>query len=142
MTHPSLGAIICHDLPGTGVEIPRHVSILPGQWPARGGVLGAEYDAFKIYDPADKVPDTTPPPPDTTPTTTPPADDELPDSLEALVVEIEDLWRESNDALAQDPPDRVTSAEALARIDELLAHSRTLTGTEPPEPVDPGEVES
>ena len=87
-------------------------------------------------------PDTTPPPPDTTPTTTPPADDELPDSLEALVVEIEDLWRESNDALAQDPPDRVTSAEALARIDELLAHSRTLTGTEPPEPVDPGEVES
>src|SRR5262249_40119366 len=26
VTHPSLGAIICHDLPGNGVEIPRHVS--------------------------------------------------------------------------------------------------------------------
>ncbi len=60
VTHPSLGAIVCHDLPGTGVEIPRHVSILPNEWPARGGLLGAEYDAFKIYDPAEKVPDTTP----------------------------------------------------------------------------------
>jgi uncharacterized protein (DUF1501 family) len=60
VTHPSLGAIICHDLPGTGVEIPRHISIMPTEWPARGGVLGAQYDAFKVYDPADKVPDTTP----------------------------------------------------------------------------------
>src|SRR4051794_35920242 len=34
ITHPSLGAIVCHDLPGTGVEIPRHVSILPNEWPA------------------------------------------------------------------------------------------------------------
>lgn len=60
VTHPSLGAIVCHDLPGAGVEIPRHVSILPNEWPARGGLFGAEYDAFKVYDPADKVPDTTP----------------------------------------------------------------------------------
>src|SRR5687767_9884161 len=52
VTHPSLGAIVCHDLPGTGVDIPRHVSILPNEWPARGGLLGAEYDAFKVYDPA------------------------------------------------------------------------------------------
>ncbi len=60
VTHPSLGAIICHDLPGTGVEIPRHVSIMPNEWPARGGTLGAEYDAFKVYDPAEKLPDVTP----------------------------------------------------------------------------------
>lgn len=60
VTHPSLGAIVCHDLPGAGVEIPRHVSILPNEWPARGGVLGAEFDAFKVYDPAGKVPDTAP----------------------------------------------------------------------------------
>jgi uncharacterized protein (DUF1501 family) len=33
---------------------------MPTEWPARGGALGAEYDAFKVYDPADKVPDTTP----------------------------------------------------------------------------------
>jgi len=60
VTHPSLGAIICHDLPGAGVEIPRHVSILPNEWPARGGTLGPEFDAFKMFDPAEKVPDTTP----------------------------------------------------------------------------------
>lgn len=57
---PSLGAIVCHDLPNEGTEIPRHVSILPGQWPARGGILGAEYDAFKMYDPAEAVPDVHP----------------------------------------------------------------------------------
>jgi uncharacterized protein (DUF1501 family) len=57
---PSLGAIVCHALPGTGVDIPRHVSILPNEWPARGGALGAEYDAFKVFDPAEPVPDTKP----------------------------------------------------------------------------------
>jgi uncharacterized protein (DUF1501 family) len=31
------------------MDIPRHISILPGQWPARGGYLGAQYDAFKVY---------------------------------------------------------------------------------------------
>jgi hypothetical protein len=60
VTHPSLGAIICHDLPNAGTDIPRHVSILPNQWPARGGFLGAEFDAFKIFDPANKVPDVAP----------------------------------------------------------------------------------
>jgi hypothetical protein len=60
VVHPSIGAIVCHDFPDAGVDIPRHVSILPGQWPARGGMLGAEYDAFKVHDPAEKVPDVTP----------------------------------------------------------------------------------
>ncbi len=69
-------------------------------------------------------------------------DDGLPDSLEELIVELDELWRESNEALAEDPPDRVTWAAALDRIDELLDFSRSLTGTEPPEPVDPGEVDS
>lgn len=85
-------------------------------------------------------------PPTTTPPSgdpgNPPPDDGLPDTLEDLVIEIEDMWSRSNEALAEDPPDRVASAEALARIDELLAHSRTLTNTEPPQPVDPGEVDS
>ena len=64
--HPSIGAILCHELP-LGVpelniartEIPRHVSILPNQWPGRGGFLGDQYDAFKTFDPASKVPDVT-----------------------------------------------------------------------------------
>jgi uncharacterized protein (DUF1501 family) len=50
MVHPSIGAVICNELPVDGVDIPRHVSILPGQWPARGGHLGADLDAFKVYD--------------------------------------------------------------------------------------------
>jgi hypothetical protein len=51
LIHPSLGAIVTHELPDAGVEIPRHVSILNSQWPARGGFLGDNYDAFKVLDP-------------------------------------------------------------------------------------------
>ena len=57
--HPSIGAICCHELPTGGTEIPRHISIMPNQWPGRGGFLGNEYDAFQANDPADKVPDVT-----------------------------------------------------------------------------------
>jgi hypothetical protein len=55
---PSIGAICCHELPAGETDIPRHVSILPDQWAARGGYLGAGYDAFKMDDPAGEVPDT------------------------------------------------------------------------------------
>lgn len=55
--HPSIGAVLCHELPTAGTSIPRHVSILPGQWPARGGFLGGSYHAFQVDDPADKLPD-------------------------------------------------------------------------------------
>jgi uncharacterized protein (DUF1501 family) len=55
--HPSIGAICCHELPVGQTEIPRHISILPGQWPSRGGFLGDGYDAFKTGDPAEKLPD-------------------------------------------------------------------------------------
>jgi hypothetical protein len=58
LVHPSLGAIICHQLQDN-VEIPRHISILPDQFPARGGYLGNEYDAFKTYDPSEPIPDVT-----------------------------------------------------------------------------------
>jgi uncharacterized protein (DUF1501 family) len=62
VVHPSIGAICCHELPdesanGKKTDIPRHVSILPNQWPSRGGFLGDMYDAFKTGDPAQKVPD-------------------------------------------------------------------------------------
>jgi hypothetical protein len=63
VVHPSIGAILCHQLPRAGADIPRHVSILPGQWPARGGFLGDQYDAFRTGDPASPVPDTTSPVP-------------------------------------------------------------------------------
>ena len=57
LIHPSLGAVICHGMPSQSVDIPRHVSILPGQWPARGGYLGDQYDAFKTDDPNAPIPD-------------------------------------------------------------------------------------
>lgn len=60
VVHPSIGAICCHQLPVGGTEIPRHVSILPDRWPGRGGMLGNQYDAFKAYDPKDRLPDVAP----------------------------------------------------------------------------------
>lgn len=56
LIHPSIGAIVAHQLKDN-LEIPRHISILPGQWPARGGYLGEVYDAFKIGDPNQPLPD-------------------------------------------------------------------------------------
>lgn len=58
LVHPSLGAILCHKL-ADAVEIPRHISIIPSQWPARGGYLGDNYDAFKTFDPIGPIPDVT-----------------------------------------------------------------------------------
>jgi uncharacterized protein (DUF1501 family) len=60
VVHPSIGAIACHQLPSAGVDIPRHISILPNQWPGRGGYLGDALDAFKTYDPRQRVPDVQP----------------------------------------------------------------------------------
>ncbi|WP_337173372.1 DUF1501 domain-containing protein [Paludisphaera sp.] len=60
VVHPSIGAVCCHELPAGPVDIPRHVSILAGQWPGRGGYLGGEYDAFQVDDPRGKLPDVSP----------------------------------------------------------------------------------
>jgi hypothetical protein len=56
LKHPSVGAVLCH-ADQAGADIPRHISIVPNGSPGRGGYLGAAYDAFKIYDPAQPVPD-------------------------------------------------------------------------------------
>ena len=56
VVHPSIGAVICHHFPDM-VEIPRHVSILPSQWPGRGGYLGDQFDAFQMGDPNRPIPD-------------------------------------------------------------------------------------
>src|SRR5262245_59357143 len=57
--HPSIGAICCHELPVGRPDIPRHISILTGRWPTRGGFLGGEFDAFQADDPKGKLPDVT-----------------------------------------------------------------------------------
>lgn len=60
VVHPSIGAICCHEMEVGKTEIPRHISILPNQWPSRGGFFGDEFDAFKTWDPNQGVPDVTP----------------------------------------------------------------------------------
>lgn len=55
--HPSIGAILCHELPQEHLDIPRHISILSGQWPPRGGFLGNGFDAFRVGDPANRIAD-------------------------------------------------------------------------------------
>ena len=57
IVHPSIGAIITHELPSPQVEIPTHISILPDKWPARGGYFGAAYDAFQTGDPGKPIAD-------------------------------------------------------------------------------------
>jgi hypothetical protein len=57
VVHPAIGAIVCHELGDPGMDIPRHISILPEQWPARGGYFGAEFDAFQVFDPMQPVQD-------------------------------------------------------------------------------------
>ncbi len=51
LTHPALSAIITEAMPDPSVEIPMHVSLCANEMAARGGFLGARYDAFKVFDP-------------------------------------------------------------------------------------------
>ena len=60
LVHPGIGAVVCHHFPDRQIDVPRHVSILPGAWPARGGYLGNKYDAFKTGDPNQPIPDVKP----------------------------------------------------------------------------------
>ena len=51
--HPSIGAVLAHSLPDAAVELPMHVALATGdnfEAPV-GGYLGAEFDAFRVYDP-------------------------------------------------------------------------------------------
>ena len=57
LVHPSIGALLTHQLPAATTDIPRHVSILSSGWPGRGGFLGDQFDAFKTGDPNAPIPD-------------------------------------------------------------------------------------
>jgi Protein of unknown function (DUF1501) len=56
--HPAIGSVLCYASP-SNLEIPRHVSILSGQWPSRAGYLGPMFDAFKSGDPLYPIPNLT-----------------------------------------------------------------------------------
>ena len=53
--HPAVSAIISHEMPVDGLEIPSHISLGGGQWPARGGYFGAAFDAFRVFDPGRQI---------------------------------------------------------------------------------------
>jgi hypothetical protein len=55
LVHPAIGAVLCHQTQ-SNIEIPRHISILAGQWSSRGGYLGSTFDAFRLGDPKDPLP--------------------------------------------------------------------------------------
>ncbi len=60
LVHPAIGSVICHQLRDEHdqvVDIPRHISILPASTPGRGGYLGDRFDAFKVFDPLQPIPD-------------------------------------------------------------------------------------
>jgi hypothetical protein len=54
LIHPSIGSVLCHQST-SNLEIPRHVSILSSQWPARGGYMGSQHDAFLVNDPLNPI---------------------------------------------------------------------------------------
>lgn len=55
LKHPAMGAVLANELGDPTLEIPQHVTLGNSQWPARGGFLGAELDAFKVFDPGRNI---------------------------------------------------------------------------------------
>jgi len=51
LVYPALGAIAAHELPSASVEIPQHVALGGDNFFPRGGYLGNEWDAFRVFDP-------------------------------------------------------------------------------------------
>jgi len=57
VVHPALGAVLAHCLPDESVQIPLHVSLAGGDGfdVPRGGYLGDQFDAFRIFEPGRNV---------------------------------------------------------------------------------------
>jgi uncharacterized protein (DUF1501 family) len=54
--HPALGAILVNQVPNASMVLPQHIAIGNSQWPARGGFLGDQFDAFRVFDPGRSLP--------------------------------------------------------------------------------------
>lgn len=57
VVHPAMTALISKHLRDDQVEIPQHISLASGDGfvVPRGGFLGAEYDAFRVFDPGRNI---------------------------------------------------------------------------------------
>lgn len=60
LVHPALGAIAACKNPNPLVEIPQFISLIGNNNAGRGGFLGANYDAFKVFDPGRNLPNLRP----------------------------------------------------------------------------------
>jgi hypothetical protein len=52
--HPAIGAIAAHELPATGLELPRFIALGGAEFPSRGGYLGNEFDPYRVFAPGQK----------------------------------------------------------------------------------------
>lgn len=48
LAHPSLGAVVAHELPQAGIDLPAHVALGTGGFRSRGGYLGATLDPYHV----------------------------------------------------------------------------------------------
>ncbi|MFO1092076.1 MAG: DUF1501 domain-containing protein [Planctomycetaceae bacterium] len=57
VVHPALGAILTRNLPDPVIEIPLHVALGEGNGFTipRGGYLGDDYDAFRVFEPGRNI---------------------------------------------------------------------------------------
>lgn len=55
--HPAMSSLVTCEKPvdPARVQIPAHVSLCNGPFPARGGSLGSEYDAFRVFNPGQQL---------------------------------------------------------------------------------------
>lgn len=55
--HPAMGAILTNELPDSKIEIPNHVALAQGDGftAPRGGYLGDQFDAFRVFDPGQNL---------------------------------------------------------------------------------------
>lgn len=55
LTYPSLGAIAAHQMPCPDLEIPAHICMGTDSTFPRGGYLGNQFDAFRVFNPGSSV---------------------------------------------------------------------------------------
>jgi len=48
LVHPALGAVVAHELPPAGIDLPAHVALGSGGFGSRGGYLGATLDPYEV----------------------------------------------------------------------------------------------
>jgi hypothetical protein len=56
LRHPSLGSMLVHQIPDAAIVLPQHIAIGNSAWPPRGGFLGDQFDAFRVFDAGRNIP--------------------------------------------------------------------------------------